>query len=114
MDRISRGQPVAELSDLYYFYVILGEDDPSVIEKFMGYSCRTAAQFFEDFLKYYLGTTDGDKLREVTEKASIIGYARKIRKLRKENSQSESNQREIERCLERISTLTEKYDTLAF
>ena len=114
MDRISRGHPIAELSDLYYFYVILGEDDPSAIERFMGFSARTAGQFFDHFLKYYLGTTDGDRLREVTEKASVIGYARKIRKIRKERIQSESSLREMDRCLKRISALTEKYDTLVF
>ena len=114
MDRISRGHPTAELSDLYYFYVILGEDDPSVVEKFMGFSYQTALQFFDYFLKYYLGTTDEEKLREVTEKASIIGYARKIRKIRKESSQSESNLKEIDNCLKKLSMLTEKYDTLVY
>ena len=31
MDRVSVGHPIAEISDLYYFYVILGEDDPGVV-----------------------------------------------------------------------------------
>ena len=114
MDRISRGQPIAEFSDLYYFYVILGEDDPSVIEKFMGFSCETAGKFFNFFLRYYLGTEDEAKIREVTEKASLIGYARKIRKIRSAKSQAESEQREISRCLDRIKELTEKLDTLMY
>ena len=33
MDRVSRGHPVIEISDLNYFYVVLGEDDPAVVEK---------------------------------------------------------------------------------
>ena len=27
MDRLATGHPIIEISDLYYFYVILGEDD---------------------------------------------------------------------------------------
>ena len=46
MDRVSIGHPIVEISDLYYFYIILGEDDPSVVEKFMGFSYDTAKQFF--------------------------------------------------------------------
>ena len=114
MDRISRGQPIAELSDLYYFYVILGEDDPSVVEKFMGFSYETARKFFDAFLRCYLGTDDEEKLREVAEKASLIGYARKIRKIRSGKSQADSQQEEIDRCLDRIRNLTEKLDTLTY
>ncbi len=114
MDRISRGHPIAELSDLYYFYIILGEDDPSVIERFMGFSVETARQFFDSFLKSYLGTTDENRLLEVTEKASVIGYARKIRKIRKENARSAESLQEIGRCLKKIRELTERIDTLTF
>ena len=73
MDRVSIGHPIIELSDLYYFYVILGEDDPTVVEKFMGFSYSTAKRFFKSFLKHYLKTKDEERLLEVTEKASLIG-----------------------------------------
>lgn len=100
--------------DLYYFYVVLGEDDPSVVEKFMGFSYKTACRFFELFLKRYLETEDGDRLREVTEKASLICYARMIRKLRKRGEPSEAERPIIDRCVKRIGELTAKLDTLAF
>lgn len=99
--------------DLYYFYVVLGEDDPSVVEKFMGFY-KTACRFFELFLKRYLETEDGDRLREVTEKASLICYARMIRKLRKRGEPSEAERPIIDRCVKRIGELTAKLDTLAF
>lgn len=114
MDRVSRGHPIAELSDLYYFYVILGEDDPAVVEKFMGFSYLTAREFFECFLRNYLGTEDEAKLREVTDKAALIGFARKIRKIRSGKEQTESVQKEIGYCLERIRELTDKLDTLTY
>ncbi|MBP5361502.1 MAG: phosphotransferase [Ruminococcus sp.] len=45
MDRISRGDPIIEISDLYYFYVMLGENDASVVEKFMGFPYEDAKLF---------------------------------------------------------------------
>ena len=110
MDRISRGHPIAEISDLCYFYVVLGEDDPACVENFMGFSYQTARQFYRSFLKYYLDTDDEDRLREVTEKASVLCYPRLIRKLRKSGSQPEK----IDRYLQKLTELTEKYDSLAF
>lgn len=114
MARISRGHPIAEISDLYYFYVVLGEDDPSVVEKFMGFSYPTAKRFFDLFLRRYLDTDDEDRLREVTEKASLLCYTRMMRKLRKQRVLSANDNAIAERCRKRIAALTEKLDTLAF
>lgn len=50
----------------------------------------------------------------MTEKASVIGYARKIRKIRSAESRKESDAEEIAFCLGRLRELTDKYDTLAF
>lgn len=114
MDRLAVGHPIVELSDLYYFYVILGEDDPSVVENFMGFSYDTANRFMRLFLKYYLKTDDEDRLNEVIEKASVIGYSRLIRKIRKQRKQSEADQPVIRRCVKRIAELTDRLDNLAF
>ncbi len=114
MDRISRGHPIAELSDLYYFYVALGEDDPAVVEKFMGFSYQTARQFFDLFLKYYLGSEDEDRLRDVKRKASLLGCTRTIRRLNKKGKPDEAGRAVIDRCLKRIDELTASLDTLAF
>ena len=114
MDRVSRGHAIVELSDLYYFYVVLGEDDPSVVEKFMGFSYETSQQFFESFMRYYLQTEDDDRIREVTEKAALICYSRMIRKIRKSGAITEEGKVIIDRCLSRITNLTKRLDTLEF
>ena len=62
MDRVSRGHPIVELSDLYVTYVLLGEDEPAVVENFMGFSYQTATRFFHSFLTHYLGTEDTARL----------------------------------------------------
>lgn len=113
MDRVSMGHPIIELSDLYYFYVILGEDDPAAVEKFMGFSCDTAKQFLECFMKRYLDTKDDRRLKEVYEKASMIGYSRLIRKHRK-GTVTDKDREMIKNCVTRISDIVNKYDTLEF
>lgn len=114
MDRVSMGHPIVELSDLYYFYVVLGEEDPAVVEKFMGFSYATAKRFFKSFLKSYLKTNDEDRLKEVTEKASLIGYSRLIKKFRKKGTVAEKDKEKIKFCVDKISELVNRLDTLTF
>ena len=114
MDRIATGHPIVEISDLYYFYVVLGKDDPSVVEKFMGFSYETAKKFFDCFLKYYLDTADENRLREVKEKAAFLCYIRMINKVHKKTNVDELDRKLIRRYIEKISELSEKLDTLAF
>ena len=80
----------------------------------MGFSYQTARQFFHDFLIHYLGTADENILREVTEKASVIAYARLIRKLRNLKEVTDTDQKSIRRCIDIITSLTEKLETLVF
>lgn len=114
MDRISTGHPIAEISDLMYFYQILGEDDPSVVEKFMGFSYSTALRFFDVFLKTYLETEDEERILDVKKEASLIGYMRLVRKYRKKKNLSEEEHRLVERHLKKISELVDELNTLAF
>lgn len=114
MDRLAVGHPIIELSDLYYFYVILGEESPAVVEKFMGFSYETSRRFMHLFLKKYLGTEDEERLSEVEGKASVIGYSRLIRKIRKKRKTVESDHLLIRQCVERIAELTDRIDSLAF
>ena len=114
MDRIAVGHPMAEISDLYYFYVVLGEEDPSVVENFMGFSAETAGEFFRLFTEYYFGTKDPAKTREITEKASVLCRIRMIHKIRKKKTLSEKDRILIDRNVENLRILVQKLDTLAF
>ena len=114
MDRVSRGHPIIELADLYYFYVVLGEDEPAVIEDFMGFSYETSLRFFDSFLRSYLGTDDEDRLRDVKDKATLLCYTRLIRKIRRAGLSSEMAKATIDRCLQKIEELTNRLETLEF
>ena len=114
MDRISVGHPIFEISDLYYFYVVLGEDNPDVIEKFMGFSYETSLKFFDTFLMEYLGTEDETRINEVKKKASIISYSRLIRKFLKKGAPSEKEKMAIGCCVKKISELADMLQDLEF
>ena len=114
MDRLSTGHPLAEISGLYYFYIILGEYNPAIIEDFLGYSCETARQFFDCFLKCYLNTEDADRLREVSEKASFLGWIRMVHRLYKRGAPSGEDREILRYYMDRIAGLAERLDSLAF
>lgn len=114
LDRLSTGHPMAEISDLYYFYVVLGENDPSVIENFMGFSYETSKKFFDCFLKTYLETDDEEVLRSVKEKASLLCYVRMVNKIHKKHERSEEEKQMINNYMEKIRELTGKLNTLDF
>ena len=114
MDRVAKGHPIMEIGDLYYFYVVLGEDDPKVVEDFMGYSYQTAKAFFRSFMVQYLETEDTDRIREVVQKASILSYSRKICKLCDKSPQTRQDREKIRQCLIRIKELTDQVDSLEF
>ncbi len=80
----------------------------------MGFPYDTARAFFRLFLKHYLGTEDEARLNEVSEKASLIGLSRMIRKIRKQRKPSDADNLLVRRCVERIAELTERLDCLNF
>ena len=114
MDRLATGHPIVELSDMYYFYVLLGEVNPAVVEHFMGFSYDSAKKFFRCFLRHYLGTEDESRLNDVTEKASLIGYSRLIRRIRKQRRPPDVDHELVCRCVEKIAELTDRLDSLTF
>ena len=108
MDRLSTGSPIAEIIDLYYFYVVLGEDDPKVVEDFMGFSYDTSLKFFDCFLRTYLDTDDEDKIREMTEKASFLCSIRMINKLHKRGEVPEKDREILRKNMENTRALADK------
>ena len=80
----------------------------------MGFSYETSKQFFDCFLRHYLNTDDEDRIREVSEKASLIGYSRMIKKIRKRGELSDADNERIQSYADRISDLVSRLDTLTY
>ncbi|ETP73253.1 guanosine polyphosphate synthetase/pyrophosphohydrolase [Lachnospiraceae bacterium JC7] len=112
MDRVSRGNPIIEIAGLHHFYVALGENDPSVVEKFMGFSYQTSRRFFETFLKIYFDTEDESVLGKIRDKAAFISYIRMVRKIHKHVELTEKEKSIAKMCMERVEELLGRLDTL--
>ncbi len=80
MDRISHGHPVFELANIHMTYVVFGENDPAVVENFLGIPYDTAKYIWKKFLECYLGTTNEARLADVERKTCVLSYLRLIRR----------------------------------
>ena len=70
---------------------------------------------WEESLRLYLGTDDEDRLKEVQEKAMLIGYTRIMRRrIRRNGFDTEEGRLEIENAKNHILELVDKLDTLTF
>ena len=115
MDTLAVGHPIFELASMYNSFVGFSELDPEIIKKFQGFDSETGRTFWRRSLAAYLGTSIESKLREVEDKARILGYTRLIRRsIRRKGLETESGRAEIAFWKEQLLALLEKTDTLTF
>jgi thiamine kinase-like enzyme len=115
MDTLCFGHPVFELASMYNAYIGYAAVDHTEVEKFLGISYDTACAFWEKSLKKYLGTEDEARIREVEEKARIIGYTRIMRRaIRRESTEKEDWSAMIEHCRKELAELLPRVETLLF
>ena len=80
MDTLAVGHPIFELGSMYNSFVGFSEVHHEVIEKFQGFDYVTGRTFWRKALAAYLGTNCRTKIREVEDKARVVGYTRIIRR----------------------------------
>ena len=115
MDTLAVGNPIFELGSIYNSFVGFYELDREGIRRFQGFSFETAQSFWRRFLAAYLETDEEKKLREVEDKARVIGYTRLIRRaIRRGGLETESGRREIEHWRQELMELLDKTDKLTF
>lgn len=115
MGTLAVGHPIIELSNLYMFYVGLGEIRPQVIEDYMKIPYSLSKDYFRSVLSAYLKTDDRTVLDEAEDKAAVLAYTRMLRWVYKKGPEfSEDERRRKEYYLQRLWELTEKTDTLEF
>ncbi len=115
MDTLSFGHPVFELASMFLGFVGFGELDHDVTLKFMKLPYETTTYIWQRSLSLYLGTEDEARIKEVAEKAMIVGYARLMRRTIKrigyENAEGKAI---IDNCKAHLAELLAKVDTLVF
>lgn len=115
MDTLAVGDPVFELASMFNAYVGFFEIDHEAIRSFQGFDFDTAAEFWHKTLAAYLGTNDEKVLKDVEDKARIIGYTRLIRRsIRRKGLEDPARKAEIDLWTKELTELLGKYDTLQF
>ena len=115
MDTLSVGHPIFELASMYNSFVGYSELDHDVIKAFQGFDFEVGRTFWRKVLSAYLGTSCEAKLREVEDKARILGYTRMIRRsIRRKGLETESGRAEIAYWKENLLELLAKTDSLLF
>ena len=115
MDTLAVGNPIFELASMFNAFIGFSECDPEIIKRFQGFDMETAQTFWHKTLSAYLGTTCAAKLREVENKARIIGYTRLIRRsIRRKGLENEKSRAEIEHWKSELLELLDQTDRLTF
>ena len=115
MDTLAVGHPVFELASMYNAFRGFSELNHEIIKEFQGFDYETAGIFWNKVLAKYLGTDDAEKIREVEDKAKIIGYTRLIRRsIRRKGLEIPERREEIEYWKKKLIELLERTDTLLF
>lgn len=115
MDTLAIGHPIFELASMFNSFIGFSEHDHEIIKKFQGFDFETGTAFWHKALAAYLETNCETKIREVEDKARIIGYTRMIRRsIRRGGLESEEGRKEIDFWKTRLLELLDKTDTLLF
>lgn len=115
MDTLCQGHPVFELASAYNAYAGFSEIDHSIVENFLGIPRETTLRIWKKTLSLYLGTEDETIIRDVEEKAMLVGYTRLLRRLiRRNGSETELGRKEIETYTNHIVDLLDRVNTLEF
>ena len=115
MDTLAVGHPVFELGSMFNSFVGYSEYDHEIIKKFQGFDQETGRTFWRKVLETYLNTSNEKRIREVEDKARIIGYTRMIRRsIRRHGLETEEGRATIELWKKELLELLARTDSLLF
>ena len=80
MDTLCVGNPIFEFASMFNAYEGFPSQNMSESLTFLGISYELGVEFWKKSLIKYFGTEDEDKLKEIEDKAKIIGYLRLFRR----------------------------------
>ena len=115
MDTLCMGYPVFEFASIYNAYAGFSDLNHENVRRFLGISYETANEIWEKTLRLYFDTDDEKRLREIEDKAMLIGFTRIMRRsIRRNGFNTEAGRAEIENCRRRLAELLPRVDTLTF
>ena len=114
MDTICRGNPIFELGSMFNAYVGFLETDHDVAMRFLGVPYETAVELWNKELRLYLDGADEEKVREVEQKAMLIGHTRILRRQLRRDAESEAGKAVVENSHRHLRELIPVTETLVF
>lgn len=78
MDTLAVGHPIFEFAQIYNSYIGFSERDPSVVERFQGYSASVANEVWRRTLKGYFETDDEALINKIEEMIRVVSYTRLV------------------------------------
>lgn len=112
MDRMSTGDPIFELGDMVFYFDKKEGEDPEDADPYLGISYRVCRDFLDLFLRHYLQTQDEARLREVMDRAALLGDLRLINRYWKAGALTEETQSKVDRLIVEMKKLLERVDSL--
>lgn len=80
MDTLCTGHPIFELGSMFNAFEGFSELDHEVVLHFLRIPYEVSTLFWHKALAMYLGTDDENRIKEVENKAKVIGYMRLLRR----------------------------------
>ena len=115
MDTLCMGHPIFELGSMFNAYEGFSSLDHSISQSFLGVTHETAEYIWNKSLSLYLGTEDKVRIKEVKDKAMIIGFTRLLRRSIKRYGLNDPEKKtEIEYFRKNLTDLVRSVDTLEF
>jgi uncharacterized protein (TIGR02172 family) len=115
MDTLAVGHPVFELASMYNAFRGFSEIDHNAVLRFQGFDYETAGRFWHEALRKYLGTEDERVIKEVEDKARVLGYSRLIRRsLRRSENETPEGKALTDLWISELTGLLDSVDTLLF
>ena len=115
MDTICHGHPIFELACMRNAYKGFSSVDHGAVQRFLGISYETSCLLWKKMLALYLGTEDEAVLKDVEDKAELVGNTRLMRRcIRRVGLDNEEGRTFIDFCKKRFGELLPKIDTLTF
>ena len=115
MDTLAHGHPIFELASMYNAYKGFSDVNHDNVKSFLGIPYDTAVEFWNKSLRLYLKGKDEETIRQIEEKAMLIGHTRIMRRsIRRKGLETPEGRAEIENSRKHIEELLLKIDTLVF
>ena len=115
MDTLCYGHPIFELASMFNAYEGFLELDHDMAIKFLGIPYDLCQLIWHKTLPMYLGTDDPKRIKEVEDKAKLIGYTRLMRRtIKRIGFEDETGKKMIENYKQNIVKLLDSIDVLTF